>query len=109
MNVLLAEAGVPYPDLIEMEEINDAFEHADIAIVIGAHDTTNPAARHDQASPIFGMPILNVDRAKIAIVCKRSMAPGFAGIDNELYLLPNTRMLFGDAKTSISKVVEGLK
>jgi len=109
MNVLLAEAGVPYTDLIEMDEINDEFEHADIALVIGANDTTNPAARHDQSSPIYGMPILNVDRAKLAIVCKRSMAPGFAGIDNELYLLPNTRMLFGDAKTSISKVVEGLK
>ncbi len=109
MNVLLAEAGVPYTDLIEMEEINDEFDHADIALVIGANDTTNPAARHNRSSPIFGMPILNVDKAKLAIVCKRSMAPGFAGIDNELYLLPNTRMLFGDAKDSISKVVQSLK
>ncbi len=109
MNVLLAEAGIPYTDLIEMEEINDEFEHADIALVIGANDITNPAARHDQSSPIFGMPILNVDKAKLAIVCKRSMAPGFAGIDNELYIHVNTRMLFGDAKDSISKIVQGLK
>ncbi len=108
MNVLLAEAGVPYTDLIEMEEINPEFPHADVAIVIGANDTTNPAARHDTGSPIYGMPILDVDRAKVVIVCKRSMAPGFAGIDNELYVQPNTRMLFGDAKDSIMKIVQNL-
>jgi len=108
MNVLLAEAGVPYTDLIEMEEINPEFEEADVAIVIGANDTTNPAARHDKSSPIYGMPILDVDKAKVVIVCKRSMAPGFAGIDNELYVQQNTRMLFGDAKDSITKVVQNL-
>ena len=92
-----------------MEEINPEFPDADVAIVIGANDITNPAARHDQKSPIYGMPILDVDKAKTVIVCKRSMKPGFAGIDNELYLYQNTRMLFGDAKDSISKVIERLK
>lgn len=109
MNVLLAEAGVPYTDLIEMDEINPEFPDADVVLVIGANDITNPAARHDRKSPIYGMPILDVDKAKIVIVCKRSMKPGFAGIDNELYLYQNTRMLFGDAKDSISKVVDRLK
>jgi NAD(P) transhydrogenase subunit beta len=109
MNVLLAEAGIPYTDLMEMEEINHEFESTDIAIVIGANDTTNPAARYDKKSPIYGMPILNVDKAKNIIVCKRSMKPGFAGIDNELYLHKNTKMLFGDAKDSISRVVQSLK
>ena len=109
MNVLLAEAGVPYTDLIEMEEINPEFPEADVALVIGANDITNPAARYDRKSPIYGMPILDVDKAKTVIVCKRSMKPGFAGIDNELYLYQNTRMLFGDAKDSISNVVERLK
>lgn len=109
MNVLLAEAGIPYTDLKEMDEINHEFEETDIAIVIGANDTTNPAARYDKKSPIYGMPILNVDKAKNIIVCKRSMKPGFAGIDNELYLHKNTKMLFGDAKDSISKVVQSLK
>ncbi len=108
MNVLLAEAGVPYTDLVEMEEINSEFPEADVAIVIGANDTTNPAARHDRNSPIYGMPILDVDKAKTVIVCKRSMAPGFAGIDNELYIQRNTRMLFGDAKDSITKIVQSL-
>jgi H+-translocating NAD(P) transhydrogenase len=109
MNVLLAEAGVPYTDLIEMDEINPEFPDADVALVIGANDITNPAARHDQKSPIYGMPILDVDKARTVIVCKRSMKPGFAGIDNELYLYQNTRMLFGDAKDSVSNVVERLK
>lgn len=109
MNVLLAEAGIPYTDLIEMEEINHEFPETDVAIVIGANDTTNPAARYNQQSPIYGMPILDVDKAKNVIVCKRSMAPGFAGIDNELYLLKNTWMLFGDAKDSIGKIVQNLK
>ncbi|MBI5560042.1 MAG: NAD(P)(+) transhydrogenase (Re/Si-specific) subunit beta, partial [Deltaproteobacteria bacterium] len=109
MNVLLAEAGVPYTDLIEMEEINHEFPDADVALVIGANDTTNPAARYDVKSPIYGMPILDVDRAKRVIVCKRGMSPGFAGIDNPLYLLPNAYMLFGDAKTTVLNLVEGLK
>ena len=109
MNVLLAEAGIPYTDLIEMDEINDEFDETDVAIVIGANDTTNPAARYNQSSPIFGMPILNVDKAKSIIVCKRGMAPGFAGIDNELYLDKKTRMLFGDAKDSLSKVISSFK
>jgi len=90
-------------------EINPEFPDADVALVIGANDITNPAARHDQKSPIYGMPILDVDKAKTVIVCKRSMKPGFAGIDNDLYLHKNCRMLFGDAKDSISKVVERLK
>ncbi|MEK7680156.1 MAG: NAD(P)(+) transhydrogenase (Re/Si-specific) subunit beta, partial [Deltaproteobacteria bacterium] len=109
MNVLLAEANVPYTDLFDMEDINDEFEHTDVALVIGANDVTNPAARNNQQSPIYGMPILNVDSAKTVIVCKRSMSPGFAGIDNELYLMPQTYMLFGDAKTSIGKLVDSIK
>jgi len=109
MNVLLAEAGVPYTDLIEMEEINPDYPETDIAIVIGANDITNPVARHDKSSPIYGMPILDVDKAKRVIVCKRSMNPGFAGIDNELYLLPNTYMLFGDARASVGKLADAFK
>jgi len=109
MNVLLDEAGIPYTDLIEMEEINPEFPHADVALVVGANDITNPAARHDTKSPIYGMPILDVDKAKTIIVSKRSMNPGFAGIDNELYIHKNTRMLFGDAKSSISGLVQNMK
>jgi len=109
MNVLLAEANVPYEKLFDMEQINEDFQRADVALVIGANDVTNPAARKDTASPIYGMPILNVDQAQNIIVIKRSMKPGFAGIDNELYLDPKTGMLFGDAKDAVSRVVNELK
>ncbi len=109
MNVLLAEANVPYTDLFDMEDINDEFPETDIALVVGANDVTNPAARNNPKSPIYGMPILNVDQAKTVIVCKRSMKPGFAGIDNELYLMSQTYMYFGDAKSSIGKLVDAMK
>jgi NAD(P) transhydrogenase subunit beta len=109
MNVLLAEANVPYERLKEMDEINDDFAKADVALVIGANDVTNPAARTDTASPIYGMPILNVDHAQNVIVLKRSMAAGFAGIDNPLYADPKTAMLFGDAKATVEDLVSGVK
>jgi len=109
MNVLLAEANVPYDRLKEMDEINDDFRDADVALVIGANDVTNPAARTDQGSPIYGMPILNVDHAQNVIVLKRSMASGFAGIPNPLYAEPQTAMLFGDAKKSVEALVAGVK
>jgi NAD(P) transhydrogenase subunit beta len=109
MNVLLAEANVPYDKLYEMDDINPIMNTVDVAVVIGANDVVNPAARHDEESPIFGMPIINVDYAKTVFVLKRSMAAGFAGIGNELFFAPNTRMLFGDAKASISAVVAEFK
>jgi NAD(P) transhydrogenase subunit beta len=109
MNVLLAEANIPYDKLFDMEQINDDFKTSDVALVIGANDVTNPAARTDKSSPIYGMPILNVDQAKNVIVIKRSMRSGFAGIDNELYLDPKTGMLFGDAKQAVERVVQELK
>ena len=109
MNVLLAEANVPYDELFEMDEINGDFDETDVALVIGANDVTNPAARNDTGSPIYGMPILNVDHAKNVVVLKRSMNPGFAGIDNPLYLDPKTAMLFGDAKDSVGKLVDAVK
>ncbi len=109
MNVLLAEANVPYDQLKEMDEINPEFAQTDVALVIGANDVTNPAARSDTSSPIYGMPILDVDRAASVIVMKRSMNPGFAGIDNELYLDPRTTMLFGDAKDSVVKLISAVK
>ncbi|MBV9142643.1 MAG: NAD(P)(+) transhydrogenase (Re/Si-specific) subunit beta [Pseudonocardiales bacterium] len=109
MNVLLAEADVPYEQLKEMDEINGEFARTDLALVIGANDVTNPAARNDPSSPIHGMPILNVDQSKSVIVLKRSMNPGFAGIENELYYSPSTAMLFGDAKSSVESVIEELK
>jgi NAD(P) transhydrogenase subunit beta len=109
MNVLLAEANVSYPLLIEMEQINPEFDRTDVAVVIGANDVVNPAARHDTTSPIYGMPILDVDKAKTVIVMKRSMNPGFAGIENELFFAENTRMLFGDAKKSLTALVQQVK
>jgi len=109
MNVLLAEANVPYDQLKEMDEINSEFAQTDVALVIGANDVTNPAARSDSSSPIYGMPILDVDKAASVIVMKRSMNPGFAGIDNELYLDPRTTMLFGDAKDSVVKLIGAVK
>ncbi len=109
MNVLLAEANVPYDQLKEMDEINPEFPQTDVALVIGANDVVNPAARSDTASPIYGMPILDVDKAASVVVMKRSMAPGFAGIDNELFLDPKTTMLFGNAKDSVVKLIAAVK
>ncbi|MDB4947759.1 MAG: transhydrogenase subunit beta [Gemmatimonadetes bacterium] len=109
MNVLLAEANVPYDRLYDLDEINDEFERADVALVIGANDVVNPAARNDPSSPIFGMPILNVDKAHQVIVLKRSMAAGYSGVENELFYEPNTSMLFGDAKESIQNLVTQIK
>ena len=109
MNVLLAEADVPYEQLKEMDDINPEFPRTDVALVIGANDVVNPAARTDPGSPIYGMPILNVDQAQNVIVLKRGMGTGFAGIENELFYHPRTSMLFGDAKASLSKLVGELK
>ena len=109
MNVLLAEADVPYEKLREMDEINPEMPRTDVAVVIGANDVTNPAARNDPSSPIHGMPILNVDEARSTIVLKRSMSSGYAGIDNPLFFADGTSMLFGDAKKSVDSVIEELK
>jgi NAD(P) transhydrogenase subunit beta len=109
MNVLLAEANVPYEQLKEMDEINDEFKNADVVLVVGANDVVNPAARNTPGSPIYGMPILNADQAKNIVFMKRSMRPGFAGIDNDLLYDPKTIMLFGDAKDSLTKLVTAVK
>jgi len=109
MNVLLAEANVPYEQLKEMDEINDEFKNADVVLVVGANDVVNPAARNTPGSPIYGMPILNADQAKNIVFMKRSMRPGFAGIDNDLLYDPKTIMLFGDAKDSLTKLVSAVK
>jgi H+-translocating NAD(P) transhydrogenase subunit beta len=108
MNVVLAEADIPYTDLVEMDEINPDMPQCDVALVIGANDTVNPAARHDKATPIYGMPIIAADKAKIVLAIKRSKNPGFAGIDNELYFLDRTFMLFGDAKAVVGDLVKQL-
>jgi H+-translocating NAD(P) transhydrogenase subunit beta len=108
MNVLLAEANVPYDQLFDMD-INAEFETTDVVLVVGANDVVNPAARTDPGSPIYGMPILNADRARNVIVLKRSMRPGYAGVDNLLFYQDNTQMLFGDAKDSLATVVSELK
>jgi NAD(P) transhydrogenase subunit beta len=109
MNVLLAEANVPYPQLYDMEDINPEFARADVALIIGANDVTNPAARNVPSSPIYGMPILDVDKAQNVVVLKRSMNTGFAGIDNPLYEDPKTVMLFGDAKKSVDELASAVK
>jgi NAD(P) transhydrogenase subunit beta len=109
MNVLLAEANVPYDQLIEMEQINPTMDRVDVCLVIGANDVVNPAAREEKSSPIYGMPIIEADRCKTTIVLKRSMAAGFAGIENHLFYKDNTRMLFGDAKASLNALVAAVK
>lgn len=109
MNVLLAEAEIPYDKLIEMDEINPEMPETDVSMIIGANDVVNPAARHDKASPIYGMPIIDADKAKTVFVIKRSMNPGFAGIENELFYADNTLMVFGDAKAVLTNIVQALK
>jgi NAD(P) transhydrogenase subunit beta len=109
MNVLLAESNVSYDKLLEMEEINPEFSNTDVVLVVGANDVVNPAAKNDPASPIYGMPILDVENASHIIVNKRSMSAGYAGIENELFYNPKTSMLFGDAKDALTKLVAELK
>jgi NAD(P) transhydrogenase subunit beta len=109
MNVLLAEANIPYDKLVEMEAINDDFPNTDLVFVVGANDVVNPAAKNTPESPIYGMPVLNVDQARTVIVSKRSMNPGYAGIENELFGAQNCLMLFGDAKQTITKLTTELK
>ncbi|MFZ5805765.1 MAG: NAD(P)(+) transhydrogenase (Re/Si-specific) subunit beta [Verrucomicrobiota bacterium] len=108
MNVLLAEANIPYDDLVEMDEINPDMSQADVALVVGANDVVNPSARHEKGSPIYGMPIIDADKAKMVLAIKRSMNPGFAGIENELYYLEKTSMVFGDAKAVVGDLVKHL-
>jgi NAD(P) transhydrogenase subunit beta len=109
MNVLLAEANVPYSQLYDMDDINTQFENTDVVLIIGANDVVNPAARTNQASPIYGMPILDVDKAKNAIVIKRGMSAGFAGVENDLFYQQKTMMLFGGAKDMVGKLANELK
>jgi NAD(P) transhydrogenase subunit beta len=109
MNVLLAEANVSYDKLLEMEQANDEFKTTDVVLVLGANDVVNPAAKTDPASPIYGMPILEVEDAKMVVVNKRSMKPGYAGIENELFFKPKTSMLFGDAKSVLQQLISEVK
>jgi H+-translocating NAD(P) transhydrogenase subunit beta len=108
MNVLLAEAEIPYDRLVEMDDINPEMGQVDVCLVVGANDVVNPAARHDKSSPIFGMPIIDADKAKTVLAIKRTMNPGFAGIENELYFADNTLMIFGDAKAVIGDLVKAM-
>ena len=109
MNVLLAEANVVYEQLAEMDDVNPIMETVDVCIVIGANDVVNPAAREIESSPIYGMPVINADKARTVMILKRSMAPGFAGVDNPLFVNENSRMLFGDAKETVQKLVAEFK
>jgi len=109
MNVLLAEANIPYDQLLEMDAANPLMSGVDVAIVVGANDVVNPAAREDQGSPLYGMPIINVDQARTVFVLKRSMSPGFAGVENPLFTKENARMLFGDAKASLQALAAEFK
>ena len=109
MNVLLAEAEIPYESLVEMDEINPDMPQTDVCVVVGANDVVNPAARTDKSSPIYGMPIIDADKARLVLAIKRSMNPGFAGIDNELYSADNTLMVFGDAKSVLGDIAAALR
>ena len=109
MNVLLAEANVSYDVLKDLDEINPEFEDCDVALILGANDVVNPAARHDQSSPIYGMPILNVDKSRTVLINKRSMNPGFAGVQNELFGYDNSIMVFGDAKDMLNDLLKEVK
>jgi len=109
MNVLLAEAEVPYDQLCDIDEINEMLPRADVALIIGANDVVNPAARTDKSSPLYGMPILDVDKAGTVMICKRSLNPGFAGVENDLFYADNASMLFGDAKKMVTEIVAALK